>query len=54
MSTLQRQMGVLTGVTELFISEYVEPNGGNNKAIEIVNLSSATISLAGLQYSKTI
>ena len=40
------------GVTELFISEYVEPNGGNNKAIEIVNLSSATISLAGYSIQK--
>ena len=30
--------GNSTGVTELFISEYVEPSSGNNKAIEIVNL----------------
>lgn len=37
--------GSSNGVTELFISEYVEPNGGNNKAIEIVNLTSTTIDL---------
>jgi chitodextrinase len=37
-----------TGVaSELFISEYVEPNGGNNKAIEIVNLTGNTVSLVG-------
>ena len=39
--------GTSNGVSELFISEYVEPDGGNNKAIEIVNLSSSTISLVG-------
>jgi endonuclease I/chitodextrinase len=39
--------GASNGVTELFISEYVEGDGGTNKAIEIVNLTSATISLAG-------
>tara|TARA_R110002049_G_scaffold76883_6_gene197164 strand:+ start:6125 stop:8341 length:2217 start_codon:yes stop_codon:yes gene_type:complete len=44
--------GSSNGVTELFISEYVEPDGGNNKAIEIVNLSSATISLAGYSIQK--
>ena len=44
--------GSSNGVSELFISEYVEPNGGNNKAIEIVNLSSATISLAGYSIQK--
>ncbi|SDR83624.1 Por secretion system C-terminal sorting domain-containing protein [Polaribacter sp. KT25b] len=47
--------GSSNGVTELFISEYVEPNtaaGGNNKVIEIVNLSSATISLAGYSIQK--
>ena len=44
--------GASNGVTELFISEYVEPSGGNNKAIEIVNLTSATISLAGYSIKK--
>jgi chitodextrinase len=47
--------GTSNGVTELFISEYVEPNtagGGNNKAIEIVNLSSSTISLSGYSIKK--
>lgn len=44
--------GTSNGVTELFISEYVEPDGGNNKAIEIVNLSSTTISLAGYSLQK--
>jgi len=44
--------GSSNGVTELFISEYIEPNGGNNKAIEIVNLSSATISLVGYSIQK--
>ena len=39
-----------TGVAaELFISEYVEPEGGNNKAIEIVNLTGSTIDLAGYE-----
>ncbi|WP_299671791.1 endonuclease [uncultured Polaribacter sp.] len=33
--------------SELFISEYVEPQGGNNKAIEIVNLTGSTIDLSG-------
>ena len=42
-----------TGVaTELFISEYVEPNGGNNKAIEIVNLTGKTVNLAGYSLQK--
>jgi endonuclease I/chitodextrinase len=44
--------GTSNGVTELFISEYVEPDGGNNKAIEIVNLSSTTISLVGYSIQK--
>jgi endonuclease I/chitodextrinase len=44
--------GTSNGVTELFISEYVEPNELNNKAIEIVNLSSTTISLAGYSIQK--
>ena len=37
---------------ELFISEYVEPDGGNNKAIEIVNLTGKTVSLAGYSLQK--
>ncbi|WP_405604452.1 endonuclease [Polaribacter sp. Asnod1-A03] len=44
--------GSSNGITELFISEYVEPSELNNKAIEIVNLSSATISLAGYSLRK--
>ena len=38
--------GASNGVTELFISEYVEGTG-TNKAIEIVNHTSASISLVG-------
>ncbi|WP_299016586.1 endonuclease [uncultured Polaribacter sp.] len=37
---------------ELFISEYVEPNSGNNKAIEIVNLTGRTVSLEGYSLQK--
>ncbi|WP_159022300.1 endonuclease [Formosa sp. L2A11] len=44
--------GASNGISELFISEYVEPDGGNNKVIEIVNLSSTTISLAGYSIQK--
>ncbi|MCG1036974.1 endonuclease [Polaribacter sargassicola] len=44
--------GSSNGITELFISEYVEPGAVNNKAIEIVNLSSSTISLAGYSIQK--
>src|SRR4051812_36883711 len=33
--------------TELFISEYVEPATGNNKAIEIYNPTSAPVTLTG-------
>ncbi|MCH3885342.1 endonuclease [Tenacibaculum aquimarinum] len=33
--------------TELFFSEYTEGNGGTNKALEIVNLTGATIDLTG-------
>ncbi|WP_170245948.1 endonuclease [Tenacibaculum adriaticum] len=40
------------GATELFISEYTEPNGGNNKAIEIVNLTGSTVSLVGYSIKK--
>jgi endonuclease I/chitodextrinase len=38
--------GASNGVTELFISEYVEGTG-TNKAIEIVNLTSSTVNLSG-------
>ncbi len=44
--------GSSNGVTELFISEYVEPNGGNNKAIEIVNLTSSAIDLTAYSIKK--
>ena len=44
--------GGSNGIEELFISEYVEPDGGNNKAIEIVNLSSAVIDLAAYSIKK--
>ncbi|PQJ82175.1 endonuclease [Polaribacter glomeratus] len=33
--------------SELFFSEYVEGNGGTNKALEIYNLTGATVSLVG-------
>ena len=39
--------GASTGVTELFISEYVEGDGGVNKAIEIVNLTGSVVNLSG-------
>jgi endonuclease I/chitodextrinase len=38
--------GTSNGLTELFISEYVEPSTGKNKAIEIVNLTGSTLNLA--------
>lgn len=38
--------GASNGITELFFSEYVEGTS-TNKAVEIVNLTSATINLAG-------
>jgi endonuclease I/chitodextrinase len=47
--------GSSNGVTELFISEYIEPEtaqGGNNKAIEIVNLTASTISLSNYSIQK--
>jgi endonuclease I/chitodextrinase len=44
--------GNSTGVTELFISEYVEPSSGNNKAIEIVNLTGSTINLSEYSIQK--
>jgi endonuclease I/chitodextrinase len=33
--------------TELFFSEYLEGDGGTNKALEIVNLTGSTVSLSG-------
>ncbi|WP_347174389.1 endonuclease [Polaribacter uvawellassae] len=45
--------GSSNGITELFISEYVEPNtDGNNKAIEIVNLTSNAIDLTAYSIRK--
>ena len=44
--------GASNGITELFISEYVEPNSGNNKAIEIVNLTASTVNLTGYSIRK--
>lgn len=44
--------GTSTGVTELFISEYVEPGSGNEKAIEIVNLTGTTINLGDYSIQK--
>jgi len=44
--------GVSNGLTELFFSEYVEPDGGHNKALEIMNATSSTISLAGYSIKK--
>ena len=36
----------------MFISEYVEPSSGNNKAIEIVNLTGSTINLSEYSIQK--
>jgi endonuclease I/chitodextrinase len=46
--------GAFNGVSELFISEYTEPEagGGNEKAIEIVNLTGATINLSAYSIQK--
>jgi hypothetical protein len=44
--------GTFNGVTELFISEYAEPATGNEKAIEIVNLTGATINLSNYSIQK--
>jgi endonuclease I/chitodextrinase len=44
--------GTSNGITELFISEYVEPGSGNEKAIEIVNLTGSTINLADYSIRK--
>jgi endonuclease I/chitodextrinase len=39
--------GSAGAASELFFSEYVEGDGGTNKALEIFNLTGATVSLAG-------
>jgi|TARA_B110000908_G_scaffold75670_1_gene91088 endonuclease I/chitodextrinase len=44
--------GQSNGINELFISEYVEPAGGTQKAIEIVNLTSSAINLEGYSIMK--
>lgn len=44
--------GTFNGVSELFISEYAEPSSGNEKAIEIVNLSGSTINLSAYSIQK--
>ena len=46
--------GTFNGISELFISEYTEPNigQGNQKAIEIVNLTGATINLSNYSIQK--
>jgi endonuclease I/chitodextrinase len=47
--------GTSNGITELFISEYIEPNtagGGNNKAIEIANLTGSTVNLTDYSIQK--
>jgi endonuclease I/chitodextrinase len=44
--------GASNGITELFISEYIEPSAANNKAIEIVNLTGSTINLSEYSIQK--
>jgi endonuclease I/chitodextrinase len=44
--------GTFNGVSELFISEYAEPAAGNEKAIEIVNLTGSTINLSEYSIQK--
>lgn len=44
--------GTSNGITELFISEYAEPSAGNNKALEIVNLTASTVSLSDYSIQK--
>ena len=39
--------GTTGAASELFFSEYVEGDGGTNKALEIVNLTGTTVSLSG-------
>lgn len=50
--TIDLVSGGTGAASELFISEYVEPSTGNNKAIEIVNLTGSTISLEGYSLQK--
>ncbi len=50
--TIDLVSGGTGAASELFFSEYVEPDGGNNKALEIVNLTGATVSLAGYSIKK--
>ena len=45
--TAKTSAGSVGAASELFFSEYVEGNGGTNKALEIFNLTGATVSLAG-------
>lgn len=47
-------LGTYTGnaATDLFISEYVEPNGGNHKIIEIFNGTGKTVDLSGYSLAK--
>ena len=42
----------ITDCSELFISEYIEPSGGNNKALEIVNLTSAIVDMSAYSIKK--
>jgi endonuclease I/chitodextrinase len=44
--------GASNGITEIFISEYIEPSSGNNKAIEIANVTSSSIDLTGYSIKK--
>ncbi len=44
--------GGFNGVSELFISEYAEPSSGNEKALEIVNLTGSTINLSAYSIQK--
>jgi endonuclease I/chitodextrinase len=44
--------GLSNSLTELLFSEYVEPNGGFNKALEIVNATNSIISLSGYSIKK--
>lgn len=44
--------GGSNGIDELFISEYIEPSGGNNKALEIVNLTSAIVDMSAYSIKK--
>jgi endonuclease I len=50
-ATITTTDGSSNGINELFFSEYVE-GGGYNKAIEIVNLTSSAVDLAGYSIKK--